>query len=41
MQIDYVVSDPVIRKPEKVIIHYAGCENTISKAEVADKITEE
>jgi hypothetical protein len=41
MQIDYVVSNPTDRKPLKVIIRYAGTENTISKAEVAGKVTEE
>jgi len=33
-QIDYVVDDPVRRKPEKVIIRYAGTENIIHKDEV-------
>jgi hypothetical protein len=41
MQIDYVVNGPIDRKPLKVIIRYAGTENTISKAEVAGKITDE
>jgi hypothetical protein len=40
-QIDYVISDPVKRKPEKVIVRYAGTENTINKAEVAGKVTED
>jgi len=39
--IDYVVNDPVARTPSKVIIRYAATENTISKAEVAGKITED
>lgn len=35
IEIDYVVSNPLERKPEKVIIKYAGTENTINKSEVA------
>jgi hypothetical protein len=35
-QIDYVVDDPVRRKPEKVIIRYAGTENIIHKDEVKE-----
>lgn len=33
-QIDYCVSDPVKRLPEKVIIHYEGTENIIHRDEV-------
>ena len=32
-EINYVVSDPVRRKPEKVIIRYAGTENIIHRDE--------
>ena len=32
--IDYCVSDPIKRLPEKVIIHYQGTENVIRKDEV-------
>jgi len=35
-EIDYCVSDPVRRQPEKVIIRYAGTENVITKDEVRD-----
>ena len=39
-QIDYVVDDPVRRKPEKVIIRYAGTENIIHRDE-AQKLDNE
>jgi hypothetical protein len=40
-EIDYVVKDPVKKLPEKCIIRYCATENTISKADVAGKITED
>ena len=39
-QIDYVVDDPIRRKPEKVIIRYAGTENVIHRDE-AQKLDNE
>jgi hypothetical protein len=40
-EIDYVISDPIKKLPEKCIIRYCATENTINKADVAGKITEE
>jgi hypothetical protein len=40
-EIAYIVNNPTERKGDRVLIRYAGTENTISKAEVEGKITEE
>ena len=40
-EINYIVNNPIERKGDRVLIRYAGTENTISKSEVAGKVTDD
>jgi len=40
-EINYIVNNPLERKGDRVLVRYAGTENTISKSEVADKVTDD
>ena len=40
-EINYIVNNPVERKGDRVLVRYAGTENTISKSEVAGKVSDE
>jgi len=40
-EISYIVNNPVERKGDRVLVRYAGTENTISKSEVAGKVTDD
>jgi len=39
-QIDYIVNNPLERKPEKVIVKQRGTENVINRAEVKGRDAE-
>ena len=40
-EINYIVNNPTERRGYAVLVRYAGCENTISKSEVAGKVTDD
>ena len=40
-EINYIVNNPLERKGDRVLVRYCGCENTISKSEVAGKVSDD